>query len=321
MIARNDPGRAAPAAPSGQHAGSGEVLLLDDDATMLGILDGVLTGAGFRCLVALDALTALDLIQARPQIAVVVSDVLMPGLGGLQFVDRLGALPLSQPPPRVLLLSGQPTFEAAVEALRLGVRDFLVKPVQPAELIAAVHAAMEQSRADRAGNLSRSPEIELLARQAEELVGRLRMLAYRAEMPGDTAPAGAAAIEPPASLATSAAVGSLAVLETIERLRRLRIQYEHYRLDDVAWDLLLELLRAERLRQRLSVSGLAISVAGVSATTALRRINELAARGFIARTPDPEDARRDFVALTERSQTLLAEYLAQANQYVSTLTA
>lgn len=287
-----------------------EVLLLDDDAAMLDILEGVLTGGGYRCVTAQDALTALRLVAERPQIGVVVSDVLMPDIGGLQFVDRLNALALQHAPPRVLLLTAEPSFEAAVEALRLGVRDFLVKPVRPAELIEAVRCAMAQVRDDRAGAAMRSPEVEQLARQAEELVGRLRTLAYRAE----------AAAAPAAPVPAAPDAGPLAVLDTIERLRRLRVRYEHYRLDDVGWDLLLELLRAERLRQRLSVSGLAISVGGVSATTSLRRINELAARGFIERTPDPDDARRDFVTLTPRSQALLTEYLSQANEYVSQLT-
>src|SRR5690606_32458975 len=93
------------------------------------------------------------------------------------------------------------------------------------------------------------------------------------------------------------------------------------KLDDVAWDLLLELLRAERLRQRLSVSGLTISISGVSATTSLRRMNELAAREYIERIPDPADARRDFVALTPKSQALLADYLALAIAYVSAVSA
>jgi DNA-binding MarR family transcriptional regulator len=125
-------------------------------------------------------------------------------------------------------------------------------------------------------------------------------------------------------IAVSAAredVPQLAVLETIEHLRRLRTRYSQHKLDDVAWDLLLELLRAERLRQRLSVSGLAISVSGVSPTTSLRRINELAARQYIERIADPQDARRDFVSLTAKSRALLGDYLSEANVYVSALTA
>lgn len=301
-----------------------EVLLLDDDATMLSIIEGILGAAGYRCVVSSDAQDALARITQRPQIAVVLSDILMPEVTGLQFVDRLNALALEHTRPRVLLLTAQPTLEAAVDALRLGVRDFLVKPIRPPELLEAVGRAMAQAREDRTTHQARSPQVERLMRQAEELAGRLRSLAYFTdEALGEEAPLARAA---PKSAARAAAAapqaqhGRLGVLDTIEQLRRLRAQYDHHKLDDVAWDLLLELLRAERLRQRVSVSGLAISITGVSATTSLRRTNELSARGYIERVPDPADARRDFVTLTAKSQELLAEYLARANSYVYELT-
>lgn len=313
-----------------------EVLLLDDDAVMLNILAGVLSSAGYTCLVSSHGNEALSLIEQRPQIAVVVSDVFMPEVTGLQFVNRLNGKSLAHPPPRVLLLTGQPSLETAVDALRLGVRDFLVKPVRPPELIEAVKRAMAHAMEDRNAQQVRPPEVEQLMRQAEELVGRLRTLAYtgggsasgqEATGPGD-APVQSPP-EPRPSRETREArpredaeqTGKLAILDTIEHLRRLRERYAEHKLDDVAWDLLLELLRAERLRQRLSVSGLTISISGVSATTSLRRMNELAAREYIERIPDPADARRDFVALTPKSQALLADYLAQANAYVSAVSA
>lgn len=308
-----------------------EVLLLDDDAVMLNILAGVLSAAGYTCLVASHANEALSLIEQRPQIAVVVSDVFMPEVTGLQFVNRLNSASLRHPPPRVLLLTGQPSLETAVDALRLGVRDFLVKPVRPPELIEAVKRAMSQAIEDRNAQQSRPPQVELLMRQAEELVGRLRTLAYSGTEEAEAdrpAPAAVKQALEPAQQEPRAArppedsegAGKLAILDAIEQLRRLRERYAEHKLDDVAWDLLLELLRAERLRQRLSVSGLAISISGVSATTSLRRMNELAARGYIERIPDPADARRDFVALTATSHALLADYLTQANAYVSAVT-
>lgn len=301
-----------------------EVLLLDDDATMLGALNGILSGAGYTCVTAGDAFEALVLVAARPGIAVVLSDILMPGMSGLQFVNRLNELPLPHPRPRVLLLTAQPTLDAAVDALRLGVRDFLAKPLRAPELIEAVGRAMEQARADRAVP-QRAPEVQRLLQQAEELVTRLRSMAHASEASPPAADAAAPATLPGAPASTAAAapepveVARLGILDTIERLRRLRAQYVNQQLDDIAWDLLLELLRAERMRQKLSVSGLAISVSGVSTTTSLRRINELAASAYIERSPDPTDARRDFVTLTPKSRSLLSDYLAQANTHLSAM--
>lgn len=301
-----------------------EVLLLDDDATMLGALNGILSGAGYTCVTAADAFEALLLVTSRPGIAVVLSDILMPGMSGLQFVNRLNELPLRHPRPRVLMLTAQPTLDAAVDALRLGVRDFLAKPLRAPDLIEAVGRAMEQARADRAVP-QRTPEVEQLLRQAEELVTRLRSMAHASETsppvadaaPPVALPAGPAPI--PDASPEPTEVARLGILDTIERLRRLRAQYVNQQLDDIAWDLLLELLRAERMRQKLSVSGLAISISGVSTTTSLRRINELAASAYIERSPDPTDARRDFVTLTPKSRSLLSDYLAQANTHLSAM--
>jgi len=102
----------------------------------------------------------------------------------------------------------------------------------------------------------------------------------------------------------------VSVLDTIEQLRQVRSRYDSHKLDDVAWELLLELLRAERDQQRLSVSALTVSIPGVSATTSLRRIGELTTGGYTDRTPDARDGRRDFVTLTDKGRGLLTDYLA-----------
>ncbi|HEY4213109.1 MAG TPA: MarR family transcriptional regulator [Steroidobacteraceae bacterium] len=105
----------------------------------------------------------------------------------------------------------------------------------------------------------------------------------------------------------------LSGLDTIGHLTRLRGRYEQHGLDAVAWELLLELLRAERSERRLSVSALAVSVHGTSTTTMLRRVAELQARGYLARTPDSRDRRRSFVELTEMARELLVDYLARVD--------
>jgi DNA-binding MarR family transcriptional regulator len=237
----------------------------------------------------------------------------MPGLTGLQFINRLHGLRLSRPAPPVLLLTAQPSVESAIDALRLGAEDFLLKPVRPSELIDAVAHALSRSRPDRNAGGSRSPQIDQLVQQAEELAGRLRNLADAQDAePVAPAPVPTAALQ-------QEPVALLTVLDTIEQLRRLRDLYAHHSLDEVDWDLLLELLRAERLQQRLSVSALTIITSGASTTTSLRRINQLVARGYIVRIPDANDARRDFVSLTSKSNDLLTDYLTRANAYLRDL--
>ena len=279
---------------------------------MLVFLEDILSPAGYTCHTQTDPQAALSQVAASKQIGLVLSDVYMPGLTGLQFINRLHGLPLNRPAPPVLLLTAQPSVESAIDALRLGAEDFLLKPVRPGELIAAVAHALSRSRADRDAGRSRSPQIDQLVRQAEELAGRLRNLA-------DAQDAEPVAAVPTPRPAEPEPVALLTVLDTLEQLRRLRNLYAHHSLDEVDWDLLLELLRAERLQQRMSVSDLTLVISGASTTTSLRRINQLVARGYVVRIPDANDARRDFVALTSKSNELLTDYLTRANAHLHAL--
>lgn len=290
-----------------------EVLLLDDDLTTLAFLDCVLSGAGFKCFSSGDPEQALATVAAREEIAVVVSDLYMPHMSGLEFAEALSALALNRPAPRVLFVTAHPSLESAINALRTGAYDFLAKPVRAAEIIETVSRALERARQDRRAY---RPNVVQLVRQAEELTGELRRLAEPAVK---NAGAGGGQHDPSRdSFRSSAPLPSaqrirVSVLDTIEQLRRVRNRYNGHKLDEVAWELLLELLRAEQSNQKLSVSALTISLAGVSTTTSLRRIGELATTGYVDRTPDVRDGRRDFVTLTTKARSLLTDYLANVD--------
>src|SRR5713226_3428557 len=262
------------------------ILLLDDDLTTLTVLERALGGAGFNCCSSSDPKQALSIVAAKDEIAVVVTDLYMPHMNGLQFAQALSETPLGRPTPRVLLLTAQPSLESAIGALRGGACDFLVKPVSTTDLVAAVTRALDRARQDRLIHRGRAPDVAQHA------------------LPG--------VVE-----ATGGRKAKVPVLDTIERLRRLRSRYDEHKLDDVAWELLLELLRTEQGEHKLSVSALTISIPGVSATTSLRRIGELTARGYVDRVPDARDGRRDFVALTLKAHELLKDYLADVDRYLT----
>jgi len=289
------------------------VLVLDDDKTVLSILSATLTGAGYRCHETNKPDDALAAVAKNESISVVVSDIYMPGMTGFEFVDRLGALPLSRPCPRILLLTAQPSLQSVVDALRLGACDFLTKPVSASDLINAVKRAMDRAAQDRSDYASPMARVERLIKQSRDLTEHLRSLAASGEASAPVVPVmqGTDVARPAAASVEGA------VLDTIDMLRQLRGRYSQLKLDDLSWDLLLELARADRRRQRLSVSGLMISASNVSPTTLLRRINDLTERGYVSRIPDPHDARRDFVALTPKANELVAEFLEQAYLYMS----
>jgi DNA-binding response OmpR family regulator len=273
------------------------VLLLDDDIAALSFVEGVLGGAGIACLTTSDPLEALATVQARADITLIISDICMPTMNGIQFADRLNSLSLQWRLPAVLFLTGQPTLERAVDALRLGACDFLGKPVRPRELLDVVRRSLERAERRRAPPSGAAPDVEKLIRQAEQRQPNSRASGQRDE--------------------PRTSRGHVSVLDTIEGLHKLRLRYADHKLDELAWDLLLELLRAGQLHHRLSVSALAISFPDTPTTTSLRRIGELTTAGYLEREPDASDRRRDFLALTPKARALLEDYLACAEAFLS----
>ena len=279
-------------------AARGRVLVIDNDSSMVLWVRAVLQAGGYECLEAFSGEEALAILRGTPDILVAISDIHMPGMDGIALLQSLGSLSGASV-PRFIFLTAYPEVEFAVAALRLGAVDFLVKPVRPQELLAAVANALESVDRNRAA-MQLTDQAAMLAQQAEALAAALN--AWKQPQPEQL----------PARTETTR--GDLALLG-LDHLRRPRQAVAPLGdLDDVAWDLLRELLRAEKAGQRISVSALSISVEHISPTTALRRIRELVKAGHIARSPDPMDARRDFVALAPESRAALEHYLEQVTK-------
>jgi two-component system, NtrC family, response regulator HydG len=101
------------------------VLIVDDEADALTNWSRVLEGAGHACMTATDGQQALTLLQGeRPD--VVLTDLRMPGADGITVLNR--ALELD-PDAAVVVITGHGTVESAVEAMRAGAFDYLLKPL------------------------------------------------------------------------------------------------------------------------------------------------------------------------------------------------
>ncbi len=106
------------------------LLIVEDDAAQRVGLQKLLTSWGFVVDVASDGRQALDKIATdRP--AIVLSDLVMPNLGGL---DLLRALKQDNADITVVLLTAQGSVESAVEAIKQGAYDYLTKPIDPQRL-------------------------------------------------------------------------------------------------------------------------------------------------------------------------------------------
>ncbi|KUN90376.1 histidine kinase [Streptomyces bungoensis] len=130
---------------SGAGAAAGaRVLVADDNADMREYLTRMLAGAGYDVTTVNDGVEALHSVR-RDTPDLVVSDVMMPRLDGLELVARLRGDPRTASVP-VLLLSARAGQEDSIEGLRAGADDYLVKPFAAAELLARVRANVELAR-------------------------------------------------------------------------------------------------------------------------------------------------------------------------------
>jgi CheY-like chemotaxis protein len=281
------------------------ILAIDDDPATLELLRSILVANGYACLTASGAEEALELIAANPDIHLAISDISMPGMDGITLLERINSLGAPGAAPRVVFLTAHARVDYAVAALRLGAIDFLTKPVRPQNVLTVIGNAVQRVERERA--MAMLPEqIVTLARKAQELATL-----------ASTGGSGKPGVSESSSIrgAAGTRVNGLAhpthaALLGMDHLRRLRREFPPLGdLDEVAWDLLRELVRAETAGERLSVSSLSMVAEQVSASTAMRRIQELATSGVIVRSPDPTDARRDFVVLASEIRATLERYL------------
>ncbi len=118
------------------------LLIVDDEANTLASLSRAFRLAGHEATVCDNAAKALELAKAQ-KFDVILSDVVMPGKGGLAMLEELKAQGVTAP---VVMMSGQADIEMAVRATRLGALDFLEKPISTEKLLLTVENALKLQR-------------------------------------------------------------------------------------------------------------------------------------------------------------------------------
>ena len=120
------------------------VLLVDDDDDVLDFLETLLAIEGFATARAAGAVAAFAKLTADPEIALVLVDIAMPDIDGLELCRRLKAAPATRGLP-VVVLSARPGQKAEAEALSAGADDFLRKPFDNDELLRLVRERLRSA--------------------------------------------------------------------------------------------------------------------------------------------------------------------------------
>lgn len=118
------------------------LLLIEDDRSLAAGLESVLTAEGYTVTLSARGDTGCELASTQ-DFEVILTDLRLPGLGGLDVVRRLHA---AQPARPIILMTAHGTTETAIEATKLGAYDYLLKPFEMEELIDLVSQAVTSSR-------------------------------------------------------------------------------------------------------------------------------------------------------------------------------
>ncbi|MEM7622582.1 MAG: sigma-54 dependent transcriptional regulator [Planctomycetota bacterium] len=121
------------------------VLVVDDKDMMRDSVAETLRRAGFGVIAAGDGPSAIDAIaKKRPD--AVVTDLKMPGMTGVELLERVRAIDADLP---VILMTAYGTVDTAVEAMRLGAFDYVTKPFEGDELLIAIKRGVKQAKLSR----------------------------------------------------------------------------------------------------------------------------------------------------------------------------
>ncbi len=142
------------------------ILIVDDDASVRDVISVLLQEEGYECRTASSAEAALDIAAAEAP-PLVISDMKMPGRDGIWLLEMFRE---RYPETAVIMLTGYGDTEAAVDCLRRGAVDYLLKPPKLTDLIRAIERALAKRRIE----LARKRYQKKLERKVRDRTGELR---------------------------------------------------------------------------------------------------------------------------------------------------
>lgn len=119
------------------------VLLVDDEEPFVETMTKRLTKRNLRVIMALSGQEALEKMDKNRNLDVVILDVKMPGMDG---IEALGKIKKDFPLVEVIMLTGHATVESAIEGMKAGAFDYLMKPCDLEQLMLKVEQATKKKR-------------------------------------------------------------------------------------------------------------------------------------------------------------------------------
>jgi putative two-component system response regulator len=142
------------------------VVIVDDEPAIRALLASHLSLLPLDCRLARDAVEALRLAAEEPRPSLVLSDIEMPGLSGVELLERLKALDQTI---QVVMVTGVQQMDTVRQCVRAGAYDYITKPFEVDDLIATVERAVERARLIRQNEEYRQSLERMVREQTVEI--------------------------------------------------------------------------------------------------------------------------------------------------------
>jgi two-component system, NtrC family, nitrogen regulation response regulator NtrX len=155
-----------------------KILVVDDEASILESLSGILSDEGFEPICAANAEQGLKIIEEEP-VDLVLLDIWMPGMDGIEALKRVKEIQENLP---VIMISGHGTIETAVQATKMGAFDFIEKPPSYEKIIVAINNALRLSQLTEENRIlrqktARKPQLTGNSPLIQQLRGQIERVA------------------------------------------------------------------------------------------------------------------------------------------------
>jgi two-component system response regulator HydG len=124
------------------------ILIVDDSVSTLEVLKRNLTTAGYQVFTASGVSAAIEILE-QTRLDLVITDLKMPNVSGMDLVRHISE---NFRDTEVMMITGYPSIEGAVEAVKTGAEEFLAKPFTDTELLSAVKRVLDKARIHRSGH-------------------------------------------------------------------------------------------------------------------------------------------------------------------------
>ena len=119
------------------------IMLVDDEVPFVKTMAKRLDKRNIKTIMAYSAKEGMEKLKENKNLDVIVLDIKMPGMDG---IEALKEIKTASPLVEVIMLTGHATIELAIEAMKLGAHDFLMKPFDIKELVLKIEEAVEKKQ-------------------------------------------------------------------------------------------------------------------------------------------------------------------------------